>query len=221
VDDNDNDPVLSYTSNPSTSQLGTFTATCTATDYAGNNKSRTTTYTVTPAAVGGGYPSSSISKEDFNKGTEKSLGENWKTSFKVGEEKHEIKVDKIENNSATITISSNPFTVTLFEGDERKYDLDSDGYYDLYLKLDSIKNKKANIFIKIINEQISGQETGLEQENEFTEETSQSLYEWANPKNFGALKTALLIIFALFLVILIIVKRHHIKYFFCTRIYDS
>jgi len=63
-----------------------------------------------------------------------------------------------------LTISSNPINLLLDVGGEKKFDLNLDSYYDLYVKLNYINatTKKADLTIKAINESINNQ--GFEKE---------------------------------------------------------
>ncbi|VVB78120.1 Right handed beta helix region [uncultured archaeon] len=61
-----------------------------------------------------------------------------------------------DNESAVISIMSTPQNVTFKVGEEKKFELDNDEYYDLYVKLNNIVNKKANVTVKNIHEKITG-----------------------------------------------------------------
>jgi hypothetical protein len=54
---------------------------------------------------------------------------------KVGEEKHYVGVSKITKTSATIVVSSQTLTADLNIGEESKFDVTSDGFYDIYIKI--------------------------------------------------------------------------------------
>lgn len=69
-------------------------------------------------------------------------------------ELHTLTLKEIKNNSIDITIQSNPLNFTLFIGEEKKLNLTSLDYYDLYIKLNNISNNSANITLKQINEKI-------------------------------------------------------------------
>ena len=78
-------------------------------------------------------------------------------SFSVGSQSHKIEILEVTKTTATIKISSNPIEVTLTIGDIRKYDLDSNGYYDTKIKLDDTiyDDDIAEITLYSINEKIS------------------------------------------------------------------
>jgi len=61
-----------------------------------------------------------------------------------------------DSQSAVIQIMSDPMNVTFKIGEEKKFDLNNDMFYDLYVKLNSIINKKANVTIRKINEPMVG-----------------------------------------------------------------
>jgi sporulation protein YlmC with PRC-barrel domain len=69
-------------------------------------------------------------------------------------EGHSLEIADLQKDRVTIIIYSKPITITLAIGEGNKLDLDSDGYYDFYVKLDNIENSKAYIFVQSISEQI-------------------------------------------------------------------
>lgn len=69
--------------------------------------------------------------------------------------RHTLTVDAITNEYANITIRSNPVKLTLGIGQSAKLNLSSSDFYDLYIRLDEIENKKAKFTIQIIQEQIN------------------------------------------------------------------
>jgi len=77
--------------------------------------------------------------------------------FNVGSQSHKIEILEVTKTTAKIKISSNIIEVILTIGDIRKYDLDSDGYYDTKLKLDDTidDDNIAEITIYSINEKIT------------------------------------------------------------------
>jgi len=123
---------------------------------------------VTPPPTGGGgggsgSPTSAfwtkteiISNENFSTGFEKELSSKERIKINVSGEEHYIGIISVDNNlkKATINISSSPIQVILGIGEEAKVDVSSDGWYDVYFKLISILNNKANLTIKAIHEEI-------------------------------------------------------------------
>ena len=180
------------------STLGTFTTTdnCTITDYAGNTHNDTTTYTVTSDAVSGGSFSSGgtkwtgtyvITDNQFKEGYTKSLEVKKRVKFKVGSADHYLGLKELTETTAKIEVSSVPQEATLFIGESIKFDIDGDGYYDVWVTLNSILDKKADITLKFINELIIEDLGGEEQIEEdqktgeaesFTEEEGSFLKQW-------------------------------------------
>jgi hypothetical protein len=77
-----------------------------------------------------------------------------KIKFNLTDGEHTITLNKVDNNSVNLTVMSDPINMTLFIGQEAKINLTSIDYYDVYIKLLSIQNNKANLSVKIINESI-------------------------------------------------------------------
>lgn len=75
--------------------------------------------------------------------------------FNLSKTPHTLKIRKIKNNSVDLTIQSNLINLTLFKGSEKKINLTSPDYYDLYIKLNNITNNQVNLSIKKINEKIN------------------------------------------------------------------
>jgi len=157
------------TSTPNTASLsGTQTYTCIVTDYAGNSASATATYVVTD---GGGSSSSSsgdsttfwtagthaVTNEQFQNSFTREISVKQRFKIQINSQDHHVGVTGITATTATIEIASDPQTATLSIGDERKFEVTDDNYYDIFVKLNSITNNKANITIKSINELITEQ----------------------------------------------------------------
>jgi hypothetical protein len=160
----------SYTKNPSTSSVGTSTTTCTITDYAGNLISSSIEYVV-KSFESGGPPTYAPSESQLKEGYKKVMYENWRVSFKVGSSSHTFKVEDLTQTSAKITISSQTQEAVLLIGEEKKFDVSGDGYYDVLVKLNSIDSnviKKAEFEIKKINEKI--EKEAIEEEPETGQE---------------------------------------------------
>ena len=117
----------------------------------------------TSSSTGGGGGSSIstktyiISKEQAVTGYTTTLGTKDKIKFTFFDGKsleHILIINEIGENYVNITIQSNPINLKLGIGQSIKLNLTSPEYYDLYIKLNSIKNKKADMTIQIINEKI-------------------------------------------------------------------
>jgi len=199
TDSNSTSLVYTYdpSSTPTTATAGSwFGVRCRATDQAGNNvTSSTLSYYVTEEVVSdgggssGGSSSSSaaaaitgntfiVTTEQFSSGHTAQLSANdgFKVTFKSSKveipQQHTIKISEVSATSATIIISSDPITLKLNIGEEKKVDVDGDGVYDVYAKLNTITDGKADVTIKQISEDVpAGEEgpvsggTGLESED--------------------------------------------------------
>jgi sporulation protein YlmC with PRC-barrel domain len=75
---------------------------------------------------------------------------NFKPTNAENIETHTITMSRIETNSITIVISSNPITLQLATGQEKEVDINGDGIKDIYLKLNKINSGKADLLIKKI-----------------------------------------------------------------------
>ena len=95
-----------------------------------------------------------MNEDEFESGKTVELGTKNRARVKINEEYHHVGVVSIGNNSVTINVSSTPQQATFYVGDEKKFDVTDDNYYDIIIKLESIANNKANITIKSIYEQI-------------------------------------------------------------------
>jgi predicted aspartyl protease len=77
-----------------------------------------------------------------------------RVQVQISNENHYVGVIEMTNTKATINISSNPIQVILGIGDDARVDVLDDGFYDLYILLNSILNNKVNLTIKSIYEEI-------------------------------------------------------------------
>lgn len=96
--------------------------------------------------------SKTISEEELSQGTNFNLKENNEVKFNLDEEVHSINVDSVNDNSVSLTIQSNPIKVDIKVGEEKKFDLDSDGFYDIKIKLNNINDGIPDFFIQKIHE---------------------------------------------------------------------
>jgi hypothetical protein len=166
--------------------VATHTWSVNCTDIAGNvgnSSTRTlivssasTTTTTSSSSGGGGYPNYRPDEEQMEEGYQKIMRKNWKVSFKVNNESHTFKVEDVTKTNAKISISSETQEATLSVGQEKKFELSGDNYYDVLVKLNSIDSDytsstyfRANFTIQSINEEISSPQ----QETETGEEATQ------------------------------------------------
>jgi len=118
----------------------------------------TTTEEEEETPSGGGYPTYKPNQSQLEEGYEKSLRENWKIEFEFENETRTIKLDKIVNKTATLTVSSVPITFELIVNETKKLNLNDDGFYDLQIFLKNITDYKADLIVKIIHEEIPAEE---------------------------------------------------------------
>jgi cold shock CspA family protein len=98
-----------------------------------------------------------ISNSEVANGKTIELIEDQKVLFEIDDEEHSLEVNSVRENSVRITIWSSPITLTLTRGEEKKFDLDDDGVYDLKVKLVSLDEEGADFEIKEIDEVIVGE----------------------------------------------------------------
>lgn len=150
---------------------GTYNWKINCTDIAGNvRNSSEKSFTITTPAVapssggggGGGGGGSSIKTytafpEQTSTGYTKTLAKNDKIKFTISNEitqQHTITTNFVGIDYVDLTVQSDPINFILYIGEEKKLNLTSLEYYNLYIKLNSIKNKRANLTIQTIHEQI-------------------------------------------------------------------
>ncbi|VVB78935.1 Right handed beta helix region [uncultured archaeon] len=157
---------------------GSYSAYVNCTDLAGNigNSSIITFAIAVPSTNndnngGGGGGIATTLKKDFWEVTrdltkiDLGLGYNEELSYKErvkinlsidGKTKTDyIGITKLEKSYVILNLSNGSQSVKLYSGNEEKFDLNMDGKnYEIYVKLNSISNNKANITIMRINEKI-------------------------------------------------------------------
>jgi len=177
----------SYTSSPDTTSLGTTTLTCTATDQLSNLASTTTTFSVTAGSVAADTSGTSavswtntivVNEDDFKEGYTKQVAAKERFKVTAAGGTHHVGVKSVTATSATIEISSDPVTVTLDVGEEAKVDVDEDGIYDIYIKLNNIVSEKADIFIKELSEAVPEGEGAVSTTGEIEETPTEGLSWW-------------------------------------------
>lgn len=94
----------------------------------------------------------STSVYDLEQGFYKIIGYKQRMRIRVNDSEHYIGIVEIDNNSATINVSSITQQQVFNIGDTYKFDVIEDGYYDLSITLDDINNSKANLYTILIHE---------------------------------------------------------------------
>jgi len=95
-----------------------------------------------------------INSSQLQTGYSQELSVNDSIKFTIDNETHYLKLTGLTNTTATITVNSSTQQATLSIGEEKKFELTGDNFYDIYVKLNNITNNKANITIKSIYEEI-------------------------------------------------------------------
>ncbi len=97
--------------------------------------------------------SSSISADKLAQGASVSLKQTKDVKFTVNNLEHTLTVNSISGSSVSITILSTPMTTTLNTGETKKFDFETDGIYDLSVRLVGIESGKADLYIQKISEE--------------------------------------------------------------------
>jgi hypothetical protein len=105
-----------------------------------------------------------VSAAQFQTGYTKQLASKQRLRVSINDTFHYIGVVNVTNTTVVINVSSTPQQVTMEVGDEEKFELTNDTFYDLLVKLNSIADSTANLTIKSIHEEIP--EEAVEEEEE-------------------------------------------------------
>ncbi|MFA5258712.1 MAG: hypothetical protein WC979_05245 [Candidatus Pacearchaeota archaeon] len=95
-----------------------------------------------------------ISSADFQKGFSKELSKNNRVKIVLNNTDKYVGLLTFMNNSVALEISNNSQLALISVGEEKKYDLNNDGYYDATVKLESVSSTKARINMKYLYEKI-------------------------------------------------------------------
>ena len=155
----------SFTALPGTGSVGvSSTQTCTIADLMGYTGTATTTYRVTSgssSSTGSSGTSTTtwtktvvVTTEQFKEGATQKVAAKERIKITVAGGTHYVGVKSMTSTSATIEVASDPITVILNVGEDAKVDVDKDGIYDLYVKLNSIVNNKADVLVKELSEAV-------------------------------------------------------------------
>ncbi len=133
----------------------------------------------------------------------KELARRHRIRIKINGTSHYIGVVNITSTSAVINVSSTPQQATLLIGDEKKFDVTDDNYYDILVKLNNITNNKANLTISPIHEEIPQQTTEEQQQEQQQQEQGEE--ETTPQEEETTEKSSRLWIWIIVLVIVVIV----------------
>ena len=205
--------------------VGSYNWSINCTDRAGNvgnSSTRTLTINSAPPSSGGGgggtttnvYEATSAA---LSEGYNAALGKGDKIEFQSNGGGHTLTTNNVGTNFVNITIQSNPINIKLVVGESAKLNLSSKDYYDLYVKLESIKSGKANITMKSIYERVIGVEDNTpinktevistDEKNNVTTQISENKTTSRLPTYAIVLIVLGLILAAVYLLIKIIRKR--------------
>ena len=134
------------------------------------------------------------------------MGKTHRVGVKVKGSSHYIKVIDITATTATISVSSTPQEAELGIGEEKKFDVTNDGYYDLSVKLNSIENSKIDLTIEAVEEE---KEMTLEKKKELGLSPPDELEE--TKSYFGYIIGLVLVIIVI--VVFFIIKKYKLLKF--------
>ncbi|MCD4770983.1 S8 family serine peptidase [archaeon] len=165
---NSSDYVLSHSVSVSGLSSSTgYSYVVTSCDEAGNCGNDSGSFQTGAAAPPGGGGSSnpavdsdiySLEFGEFSEGVSKVLPEGGLVQFSLNSGSHSFSVLEVEENSADVLIESDPIQVTFYPGEEMKFNLSSEYYYDLFVRLNGIDDGDANFSIRRIIEAIEMEE---------------------------------------------------------------
>lgn len=168
-------------STPSTSSVGTFSYTCSVTDNLGNTDSDSASYVVTQVSSGG-FPRYYPTALKLREGYRIMLGRGFEVRFESSGEDHILKMDSVSEEKVKITISSDPITFEMNIGESKKVDLDSDGYYDLEVLLESSSSYKATLVLTSIEEAVEDEAVDEAVDEDSVEAVGEEIEEVADDK---------------------------------------
>ncbi len=101
----------------------------------------------------------SVTDDQFKNGTERVLQVRQRARIRLNNTFHYVGIVGMTATSAKINVSSDPQQVTLYVGDEAKFELTGDNFQDLFIKLNSISASRANLTILSIYENMTVPDT--------------------------------------------------------------
>ncbi|HVY01212.1 MAG TPA: LamG-like jellyroll fold domain-containing protein [Candidatus Nanoarchaeia archaeon] len=108
---------------------------------------------------------------------------NSKIKFKFEDESHEVLVDDVQEDFVEVVVSSTPQRATIYNGQEKLFNLDGDDYFDLIVKVGSISGKLVNMTIKQTHELIPKSATQQAKVNSTTTQNSSANPEQKNEES--------------------------------------
>jgi hypothetical protein len=151
-------------------------------------------------STGGSSPIISLSDSQFEQGVSKKMYKNYIIKFNLNESLHSLRLDSIEEEYVTFTLSSDPVVFNASEKSIYKFDLDEDGFYDVKIFIEEIGFNFVNLNISKIYEEIDVEESeGFFKEKK---ETVQGKIILDSNDFFWNYKSLLAFIFIIFVLIL-------------------
>lgn len=84
----------------------------------------------------------------------KNFGVKYRVKFKVHNETHHVGILNLTDKSVTIEVASTPQKAELFVGDEERFELNGDEFYDIKVRLNKINQDRAEISVFYIQEEV-------------------------------------------------------------------
>jgi hypothetical protein len=163
----------------------------------------------TPSGGGGGGGSPTTvgkthvaTREQFMKGFTKRLQISDRMKFQLqNNETHYVTLKSFTAVSATVTVESDPQTLTIAVGEQGKFELTGDNYYDLSVKVDSINQSgnETEVTIKEISEEMP------EATEQPAESPQQQIQQEPPPKIAASEESSAPIIIAIVIVVIVAV----------------
>jgi len=100
------------------------------------------------------YTKITINESELKNEYTSQIKEKTELNFNISNSSHSLKIENISNHSINILLQSTPQEADIKIGEEKKFDVSNDSFYDLKIKLNSINNSEANISLKQIHEKI-------------------------------------------------------------------
>ena len=135
----------------------------------------------------------------------KILGKRERVRVKIDSRIHHIGIVELNNVNITINVSSAPQQAILAIGEEKKFEITDDEYYDVLVKLNNISDNKANVTVSYLHEEILASESlipeqlfdiKLDLENFIIQDISK-LVAIATFENFGSEPTPVTLLFTI------------------------
>jgi len=136
----------------------------TGTDCGGSCNSCSSSSSSSSSGGGGGGGSSSNTPsaltytptvEQLRQGYTTSIAKGDSIAFTVGKEEHTLSIESLTAYSVEIALNSRTIYALFSLGDEIKFDLNEDNYYDTLVKLNNISGLKASFILRSIYESIN------------------------------------------------------------------